>query len=117
MSSNPAGGSSRRQFNALNDVKTSRSCGAVAGALTLGVSFCQEKNAHFTCKNAHHPLFIGVRCTLTVKKWVNSSIICWRKLRWLAASVQAAAGDVFADVRDSREDEDGKRRDRERRNG
>ena len=44
-----------------------------ARALTLGVSFCQEKNVHFTYENASHPLFIGERCTLTVKKWVNSS--------------------------------------------
>jgi hypothetical protein len=43
-----------------------------ARALTLGVSSCQEKNVHFTFKNASHPLFIGVRCTLTVRKWVNS---------------------------------------------
>ena len=40
---------------------------------TIGVSFCQEKNAHSTCESAHHTLFIGVRCTLAVKKWVNSS--------------------------------------------
>ena len=103
MSSNPAEGSSRRQFDALNDVKTSRSCGAgmhrsaaegrfgeaepagrssvCAGAIPIGVSSFQEKNAYFTCKNAHHPLFIGVRCTLTVKKWVNSRAFAPSRLR------------------------------------
>ena len=43
-----------------------------ARALTFGVSFCQEENVHFTYENASHPLSTGVRCTLTVKKWVNS---------------------------------------------
>ena len=36
-------------------VETSRSRGAVAGALTLGVTPFQEKNVHFTYKNASHP--------------------------------------------------------------
>jgi hypothetical protein len=40
-------------------VETSRSGGAVARALTLGVSSCQEKNDHFTCKKAFHLLLIG----------------------------------------------------------
>ena len=53
-------------------VGTSQSCGAVARVLTIGVSSCQAGNAHFTYENALHPLFIGVRCTLTVKKRVNS---------------------------------------------
>ena len=43
-----------------------------AGAMPIGVSSFQEKNVHFTYENASHPLLTGVRCTLTVKKWVNS---------------------------------------------
>ena len=34
--------------------------------------FLPGENAHSTCESAHHTLFIGVRCTLAVKKWVNS---------------------------------------------
>ena len=48
-----------------------------AGAIPIGVSSFQEKNVHFTYENASHTLFTGVRCTLTVKKWVNSREI-WR---------------------------------------
>ena len=33
----------------------------------------RKKNAHYTYESASHPLFIGVRCVLAVKKWVNSS--------------------------------------------
>ena len=32
----------------------------------------RKKNAHYTYESAPHSLFIGVRCVLTVKKWVNS---------------------------------------------
>ena len=35
-------------------------------------SFLRKKNAHSTSENAHHPLLIGVRCVLAVKKEVNS---------------------------------------------
>ena len=33
----------------------------------------KKENAHSTSENTLHPLFIGVRCVLAVKKWVNSS--------------------------------------------
>ena len=71
--SKPAEGSPKNNSTHWIVVETSRSGGAVARALTIGVSSFQEKNVHFTYENASHPLLTGVRCTLTVKKWVNSS--------------------------------------------
>ena len=59
--SKPAEGSPKYNSTHGIAVETSRSSGAVAGALTLGVSSYREKNAL-------HLLFIGARYTLTVKK-------------------------------------------------
>ena len=58
-------------MSAKRELRSSRK--APRGSPNARSFFLSGENAHFTCKNAHHPLFIGVRCTLTVKKWVNSS--------------------------------------------
>ena len=72
-SSKPAEGSPKDNSAHGIAVETSRSGGAVARALTLGVSSCQEKNANSTSEIAHRSLFIGARCVLAVKMGKRSA--------------------------------------------